>query len=456
MLSSPALPSSLPPLPTRVPVGDAGPRVVTPDNATSQNDEEFLELLTGAASGGAIPLPPGKAQSYIAIFEDALEQLAVLGDIGGGGDGAVTGKAETRPLGDQITRILKDQRALEARYEQLLVEQDKLKKLPNKTKFKESQIAILDVTNELKQSSQVLATNLKSHPNVAKNLLKIQQERSALQTLIGRTIRELREHRFDSLMSTVEEEYKKRNTLQDTIDRERDASQLLRSLHKELSNEKKLLEDETNDRNQVIQQLKDTIQEINILTNSEQKYIKKETKAHENSVRQRCQHEETRLMEDKSVLSKRLEQEQRAHEKIVDFLTRQRETLERQIQDWMTKYEEDTEAKSTEIETLKQKRSQDLDKFEELLAAYEELEKIVEEDRANKQREAERLKIEKQRDMAARMVQRWWRRRLEAKKQSAKTVKSAKGKKGAKGKGGKATAPGTAQSKTRGKTPTKK
>ncbi|TPX72939.1 hypothetical protein SpCBS45565_g00253 [Spizellomyces sp. 'palustris'] len=456
MLSSPALPSSLPPLPTRVPVGDAGPRVLTPDNATSQNDEEFLELLTGAASGGAIPLPPGKAQSYIAIFEDALEQLAVLGDIGGGGDGAVTGKTETRPLGDQITRILKDQRALEARYEQLLVEQDKLKKLPNKTKFKESQIAILDVTNELKQSSQVLATNLKSHPNVAKNLLKIQQERSALQTLIGRTIRELREHRFDSLMSTVEEEYRKRNTLQDTIDRERDASQLLRSLHKELSNEKRLLEDETNDRNQVIQQLKDTIQEINVLTNSEQKYIKKETKAHENSVRQRCQHEETRLTEDKSVLSKRLEQEQRAHEKIVDFLTRQRETLERQIQDWMTKYEEDTEAKSTEIETLKQKRSQDLDKFEELLAAYEELEKIVEEDRANKQREAERLKIEKQRDMAARMIQRWWRRRLEAKKQSAKTVKSAKGKKGAKGKGGKGTAPGTAQSKSRGKTPTKK
>lgn len=65
----------------------------------------------------------------------------------------------------------------------------------------------------------MLATNLKSHPNVAKNLLKVQQERSALQALIGKTIRELREHRFDSLVSTVEEEYKKRNTLQDTIDR---------------------------------------------------------------------------------------------------------------------------------------------------------------------------------------------------------------------------------------------
>lgn len=65
----------------------------------------------------------------------------------------------------------------------------------------------------------VLARNLKSHPSVAQNLLKIQQERSALQALIGKTIRELREYRFDSLINTVEDEYRKRNTLQNTINR---------------------------------------------------------------------------------------------------------------------------------------------------------------------------------------------------------------------------------------------
>ncbi|KAI9101302.1 hypothetical protein DFS34DRAFT_578254 [Phlyctochytrium arcticum] len=392
---------------------DAGPRAEDLDVDT---DEYESDGDGGIVDGDALPpIPPGKAQSYIAIFEDALEQLVVLGDIGGVAEGGGSSGGQGG-LGDQITRILKDQRALEARYEQLMVEQDRLKKLPNKTKFKESQMAIMDVANELKQSSQVLATNLKSHPNVAKNLLKIQQERSSLQALISKTIRELRDYRFQSLVATVEEEYRKRNTLQLTIDRERDASQLLKALQKELSNEKKVLEDETNDRNQVIQQLKDTIQEINVLTASEQKYIKKETKAHESSVRQRCQHEETTLTEEKTILIKRIEQEERAHEKIVDFLTRQREMLERQIQDWMTKYEEDTEAKATEIETLKQRRSSDLDKFEELLAAYEELEKVVEDDRLDKQRLAEERKVHRQRNMAATRIQRWYKRKLDARR----------------------------------------
>ncbi|KAI9012812.1 hypothetical protein BC832DRAFT_265206 [Gaertneriomyces semiglobifer] len=390
-------------------------------------------LHDGSWDPAAMILPAGKAQSYIAVFEDALEQLAVLADISGGTP--VGGKSESKPAGERITRILKDQKALEARYEQLVHEQEQLKKLPNKTKFKEGQVAILDVVSELKQTTQVLANNLKAHPNVAKNLLKVQQERSALQALIGKTIRELREHRFNSLMTTVNEEYKKRNILQDTIHKEQEASRRLKALQKDLSSEKKLLQDETNDRAQVIQQLKDTIQEINILTTSEQKYIKKETKAHENSVRQRCQHQEVTLLEEKELLTKKLEQEQKAHDKIVDFLTRQRENLEKQIQDWMTKYEEDTEAKTAELEALKQRRSQDLDKFEELLNAYEELEKVVDEDRTNKQQEAERQRVERQRDLAATRIQRWYKRRLQEKMAS----KSAKAKKG-KGKG-KAKAP---------------
>jgi tetrahydromethanopterin S-methyltransferase subunit A len=87
-----------------------------------------------------------------------------------------------------------------------------------------------------------------------------------------------------------------------------------------------------NDRNQVIQQLKDTIQEINGLTNSEQKYIKKETKAHENSVKQRCITHESVLVEEKMLQLKKIQLEQQAHGQIVAFLTNQRLLLEGQIQ----------------------------------------------------------------------------------------------------------------------------
>ncbi|KAI8853305.1 hypothetical protein BC829DRAFT_413822 [Chytridium lagenaria] len=369
-------------------------------------------------------LPISRTQAYIAIVEDALDQLTVLGDIapdvgGGNGGGGGGGKGGVdKPSGEEISRILKDQRALEMRFQDLIMDQEKLKVLPNKT-------------NSCKE--------FKAHPSVAQNLLKIQSERSSLQALLSKTVRELRELRFESLVVTVEEEKKKRNTLQNTINsthirkntfpyffhRENEASELQRELQKELANERKLLEEETNERNQVIQQLKDTIQEINALTNSEQKYIKKETKAHENSVKQRCQARETFLAEDQLLKNKCVSQEDRAHEKIVDYLTRQRNTLEIQIQEWMTKYEEDTEAKANELDALKQKRTQDLDKFEELVAAYEELEKIVEEDRQNKQREAEERRVMHERMSAAMAIQRWW-RKMRVKLQKQASTKSAK------------------------------
>jgi hypothetical protein len=49
--------------------------------------------------------------------------------------------------------------------------------------------------------------------------MKIQAERSALQALISKTLRELKENKFESLIATVDEDKKKRNNLQTTINR---------------------------------------------------------------------------------------------------------------------------------------------------------------------------------------------------------------------------------------------
>ncbi|KAJ3337462.1 RNA methyltransferase tRNA(m5U54)methyltransferase [Gonapodya sp. JEL0774] len=58
-----------------------------------------------------------------------------------------------------------------------------------------------------------------------------------------------------------------------------------------------------------------------------------------------------------------------------------RQNLDDDIQKWMAKYEQDMENKSQEIESLKQQRSADLDKFEELVTLYEELLQLVEDDK---------------------------------------------------------------------------
>ncbi|KAJ1341185.1 hypothetical protein BSLG_004190 [Batrachochytrium salamandrivorans] len=237
-----------------------------------------------------------------------------------------------------------------------------------------------EVKEQLQSNTQALARHLKAHPSVAQNLLKIQQERSALQSLLSRSIRELRNGRFDSLASTVEDEYKKRNTLQHTIDRENDASDMLKELQLELANEKKLIQDEISDRNQVIQQLKDTIQEINALTASEQKYIKKEVKAHENSVRLQCTKKETELCEAKLLCK--------------NVLIRSSLHMIRLSIFWA-------------INVARP------DRFEELAVSYEALEKMVDEDKLASAKEAEDLRLQQAYSTASIKIQRWYRKRKE-------------------------------------------
>ena len=55
---------------------------------------------------------------------------------------------------DNITKILKDQRALEDRFQQLTQEQEILKTMPNKSQFKQGQMALFDVNNGLQSSTQ--------------------------------------------------------------------------------------------------------------------------------------------------------------------------------------------------------------------------------------------------------------------------------------------------------------
>ncbi len=64
-----------------------------------------------------------------------------------------------------------------------------------------------------------LARSLKAHPSVAQNLLKVHSERNNLQAILSKTIRELREGKYTSMTEMVEDEYRKKDTLRNTIDR---------------------------------------------------------------------------------------------------------------------------------------------------------------------------------------------------------------------------------------------
>lgn len=120
--------------------------------------------------------------------------------------------------------------------------------------------------------------------------------------------------------------------------------------------------------------------------------------------------------------------ETEAHNTVVDFLNWQREQLEIQIQEWMEKYERDTEQKTQDIELLKQKRASDSEHFEQLTKELEKLTKLVEEENEKRRIFVEASKQVLLQKQMVRRIQRWW-RRTHPKGKGKGGKKSAKGKK---------------------------
>lgn len=63
---------------------------------------------------------------------------------------------------------------------------------------------------------------------------------------------------------------------------------------------------------------------------------------------------------------KRLDDESRCHEDILQYLRNHQELLEKKLEHWQTKYETDTEEKSRDLEILKTSKAKDLERLNEL------------------------------------------------------------------------------------------
>jgi hypothetical protein len=126
-------------------------------------------------------------------------------------------------LGQEISRIINDQKMLEMRYQEILQEQQALKNRRTGEDGASVGSAGSGVKSKL-QSVRLLTrmpgrTAAKASPNNQMNANKINNERTAVQNLLAKTVRELREGRVDTLVNMVEDEYRKKELLQTTINR---------------------------------------------------------------------------------------------------------------------------------------------------------------------------------------------------------------------------------------------
>jgi len=369
------------------------------------------------------------------LLEEALKKLHFLTSIST--SASVHGDELTQFMGDEISRIIQEQRDLEKKYEELIAQRGQLKGLCNKAKFTDTQREIQDVAHRLKESNKSLCRNLKENPNVQGNLLKMHAERAQVQEWLEETKSDLVETSFANLVAKVDAERREQERLSEVKKKEREASQTVRQLEAELQREYADHDKETKLANQEIKELKEELQKNKTISEIEFKFEEKKLRAREQALLRIHAQVDKQLREEHRALQCAEEKEQTVHERAHSFLEEKLHSLQNQKDQWQKDYDREVQDRELELNNLKDKRasaSQELYELDEKRHA-EALEHKAKED---EMRNA--VLIEKQRrDQLQRMadavafLQEEGRRYME-RVQARNAAKKGKKKKGKKGK----------------------
>ena len=117
---------------------------------------------------------------------------------------------------------------------------------------------------------------MKDNPNIDANLVKIQQERESLQDLLTRTIQNLEDGTFKTLVSQVRSDRNEQAKL-NLVRREKETTATVKRLKEELIREQEEHKMELAARKNKIAELKEELQDINQERRGETNYMRKST-----------------------------------------------------------------------------------------------------------------------------------------------------------------------------------
>ena len=323
----------------------------------------------------------------------------------------------------------------------MIEERGAMKGMINKSKYKEVQEEIQDVSRALRESTNNLVKNLKENPNVSGNLIKVQRDRIELRDLIQRCAQELRDHgTYLAVKNRVDEETYTQSRLHQLRAREKSLRETVASLEYDLNIEQKQFQKIVHEQKQAIAQLKEELQILKGSTATDAKYKKKESLASVSAIWRAYKLKERQIEVKLKDLEDKLQTENLVHSETKEFLVRKQQQLQDEISNWEDKYEKDVGSFDNRIKSITVRRTDLLEKLTILQARRQ---KELDEERARKEqedfeRELERQKIGdlKKQNAAARKIQRELRIYVKRKKELDAIKEAGKKKKGGGGKGG--------------------
>lgn len=348
-------------------------------------------------------------------------------------------------IGDEISRTLQEQKVLERKYEQLIEQRSQMKGMVNKTKYKEIQDEIQDVSRALKESTSHLVRSLKENPNISGNMLKVQRDRNELKDVLLHCMQEIRDRgKYYTITHKVDEENNSRIRFQQLKSREKQLRETVAKLKSTLDEEQRGFQHTTLEQKQAIVQLKQELMTKKSDHGMGAKFRRKESQASVSAIWREFKHQEQHLESRVKQLEEKLHVENIVNNETKEFLGRKISSLQNEIATWEAKYDSEIGDLDAKISLMTTKRNALLDKLNALQDRRAQDVEVEQQQQAAVEAEAERKKQEKllvkKQNKGARSIQRALRayvkrkKELEAIKGEGKKAKGGKGKKDKKGK----------------------
>ncbi|CAM9654983.1 unnamed protein product [Ascophyllum nodosum] len=384
-----------------------------------------------------LTLTPEQSHRIIAVLEESSEKLGFLGSIT---PDLLQHRDElSKFVGDEISRIIQEQRLSGARYEKLIAQRSSLKGLTNKSRYKEIQAEIQGVSLALRESTKNLCRNLKDSPNISGNLLKIEGERTELSNLLNATCREIAKIRsFQAIVGIVEDDRLAQCRQVELVRREKEATQAVKKLEAEVFSERAEHARQLNENRATLVDLKQTLLTVKSKTSVDIKYSRKEHSARVSSLLRVYEQHERQLELQVKELERVKQVEVAVHQQTMEFLEKKKQLSQDRLDEWEEKYGEEVEALERTFAELTDERNAMLDKLEGLKERkyHEEQEQRAREEakRMALRKERERIETERRQNHAAKVIQRLLREFM--RRQIASKMKKGGGKKKGKKGGG--------------------
>jgi len=275
-------------------------------------------------------------------------------------------------VGEEITRIIQDQRALESKYEGLIKERRMMSRgFANRAHAQENEEEVERVSLALRQSIKVLTRNLQDNPNLEGNMLRIRAERGSLESLLVSTAHELQYASFDSLEDVVDREQRRTEHVRVVLAREKELSDTVASLKRELAEERAAFEKEVVAKNERIAELKEALQLQRTETAIEMQYLGKQAKA-QNRCLQGAYDKEIRDLRDAiSYVENEKAIEERVNTVQMEFLDRKQAAMGIRADTINTMADRDQAERGRRLEAVKEARDLGLIRLHDLQESYD-------------------------------------------------------------------------------------